>query len=50
MTYEQQVKNWSRAVKKSVKVVLSSKQRTSQFMKKTGIVAKSGKRLTKAYR
>jgi hypothetical protein len=50
MSYEQQVRLWSKAVKKSAKKVLSSKRKTSRFMKSTGIVAKSGNRLAKAYR
>jgi len=50
MTYEQRVNQWSKTVKKSVKQVLSSKGSTSKFMKKTGIVAKGGKRLAKPYR
>jgi hypothetical protein len=50
MTYEQQVKEWLQAATKASKQVLSSKRRTRQFMKRTGIVAKSGKRLAKAYR
>jgi hypothetical protein len=50
MTYEQQVKKWTRAVKKASKEILSSKKKTLNFMVKAGIVDKSGKRLTKAYR
>ncbi|HEX4125809.1 MAG TPA: hypothetical protein VHY37_13870 [Tepidisphaeraceae bacterium] len=50
MTYEQQVDKWLRAVKKASKEVLSSKKKTLRFMQKAGIVDKTGKRLTKAYR
>ncbi len=50
MTYEQQVRIWSQAVKKSAKKVLSSTENTTRFMKRAGIVAKSGKHLAKGYR
>ena len=50
MSYAQQVKLWSQAVKKSAQEVLSSKQNTRKFLRKTGIVTKSGNQLAKAYR
>jgi len=50
MTYEQQVNEWLRAANKASKRILSSKRKTLEFMKRTGIVAKNGKRLAKAYR
>ena len=50
MTYEQQVKEWLLAATKASKRVLSSKRKTREFLKQTGIVARSGKRLARAYR
>ena len=50
MSYEERIKRWSQAVEKSSKKVLASKKSTRKFMRKTGIVAKSGNKLAKAYR
>jgi hypothetical protein len=50
MDYQQQVDEWLRAAAKASKRILSSKRKTREFMIRTGIVAKCGKRLAKAYR
>lgn len=50
MTYDQQVRRWTAAAERSAKKVLSSKKNTVAFLKRVGIIDKSGKGLAKAYR
>jgi hypothetical protein len=50
MGCEELVKQWSRAVERSAKKVLASRKSTRKFMRKTGIVTKTGNKLAKAYR
>ncbi len=50
MTYEQQVKIWVEAMRKSIKENSAEKDGGRKFLVRAGILDKSGKRLAKPYR
>ncbi len=50
MTYEQQVREWRKAMRKTIKEASAKKNGGRDLLIKAGILEKNGKRLAKPYR